>query len=47
MWMTLFPLSLTSLTCVAAIHNFDGKVKWGLPLCVGDTVQIFEECTGE
>ena len=30
-----------------AIYNFDGKVKMGLPLNIGDTVQIIEECQGK
>lgn len=29
-----------------AIYNFDGKVKHGLPLEIGETVQISEECSG-
>ena len=29
-----------------AIYNFDGKVRHGLSLDIGDTVQIMEECQG-
>ena len=32
---------------ISAVSNFDGrKVKDGIPLQVGDTVQILEECKG-
>lgn len=29
---------------VAAIHNWDGDVNYGLPLDVGDFLEILEEC---
>ncbi|XKL62440.1 hypothetical protein PGB90_002273 [Kerria lacca] len=29
-----------------AIYNWSGEIKFGLPLEIGDTVQIFEECLG-
>ncbi|XP_073976678.1 dedicator of cytokinesis spg isoform X2 [Rhodnius prolixus] len=29
-----------------AIYNWKGEVRYGLPLEIGDTVQIFEECHG-
>ncbi|BES96774.1 dedicator of cytokinesis [Nesidiocoris tenuis] len=29
-----------------AIYNWKGEVKYGLPLEIGDTLQIFEECYG-
>ncbi|KAK9500516.1 hypothetical protein O3M35_001766 [Rhynocoris fuscipes] len=29
-----------------AIYNWKGEVRYGLPLEIGDTVQIFEECEG-
>lgn len=29
------------------VYNFDGKVNHGLPLTIGETVHIFEECSGE
>ncbi|XP_065212165.1 dedicator of cytokinesis protein 3 isoform X2 [Planococcus citri] len=29
-----------------AIYNWPGEIKYGLPLEIGDTVQIFEECLG-
>lgn len=28
------------------VYNFDGKVNHGLPLTIGETVHIFEECSG-
>lgn len=35
----LFYLSL-------ATYNFDGNIRHGLPLDIGDAVQIFESCAG-
>jgi len=32
---------------ISAIYNFDGKVRMGLPLNIGDTVQIVEEYPGK
>ncbi|XP_064633276.1 dedicator of cytokinesis protein 3-like isoform X3 [Lineus longissimus] len=29
-----------------AIYNYDGKAKFGLPLEIGETVQVLEECAG-
>lgn len=28
------------------IYNYDGNTKYGLPLEIGETVQILEECGG-
>ncbi|KAL1116521.1 hypothetical protein AAG570_004993, partial [Ranatra chinensis] len=30
----------------AAIYNWNGEIRFGLPLEIGDTVQIVEECSG-
>ena len=57
--LTLFYITLYSVSnypllvlstfflSLPAIYNFDGKVKLGLPLNIGDTVQIIEECQGK
>lgn len=33
--------------CVTAVYNWKGDKSYGLPLEIGDTVQIQEECLGE
>lgn len=33
--------------CVTVLANFRGLVQFGLPLEIGDTVQILEKCEGK
>lgn len=37
---------MTSIFFLSAIYNFNGQIKHGLLLDVGDAVQIFESCAG-
>lgn len=30
-----------------AVYNWNGETRYGLPLEIGDTVQILEECLGK
>ena len=40
-------LNFTSLSFFAAVYNWRGDTRYGLPLEIGETVQILEECSGE
>jgi hypothetical protein len=39
--------TITTLSILTAIYNWPGEIQYGLPLEIGDTVQIFEECLGK
>lgn len=42
----LFTLPVCVCFCIAVLATFRGTVQHGLPLEIGDTVQILEKCEG-
>ena len=46
-WFHSVLLILSSCLYLVVVYNFDGNVTHGLRLTIGETVHIFEECSGE